>query len=183
MRSERPAPGGPIPQAPVPEGVVIRPARRGDARSMLAMLSAVADERRFIRTERVDVERRRRTRRRFRRSWTADGAEIVAVVEGRVVGHLGVAREEGPVTAHVAALGMAVDRGWRRRGIGAALLAEAFRWARWAGVEKLALAVYPDNEAARALYRRFGFTEEGRLAGHSKKAHGYRDEIVMGRWL
>jgi RimJ/RimL family protein N-acetyltransferase len=181
--SDRPAPGGPVPEAPPPEGVMIRPARRSDARSMLAMLSAVAEERRFIRTEQVDADRRRRTRRRFRRSWTPDGAEIVAVARGRVIGRLGVAREEGPVTAHVAALGMAVDRGWRRRGVGAALLAEAFRWARWAGVEKLALTVYPDNEAALALYHRFGFREEGRLLGHSKKSHGYRDEVVMGRWL
>jgi len=60
---------------------------------------------------------------------------------------------------------------------------EAIRWARQFGVEKLALSVYPDNDAARALYRKFGFLEEGRLTGHSKKSIGYRDEIVMGLWL
>jgi ribosomal protein S18 acetylase RimI-like enzyme len=43
--------------------------------------------------------------------------------------------------------------------------------------------VYPDNEAALELYRRLGFAEEGRLSGHSKKAIGYRDEILMGLWL
>jgi putative acetyltransferase len=43
--------------------------------------------------------------------------------------------------------------------------------------------VYPDNQAARALYRKFGFEEEGRLTGHSKKRIGYLDEVVMGRWL
>ena len=51
------------------------------------------------------------------------------------------------------------------------------------GVEKLALSVYPDNEAALALYQKFGFQEEGRLSGHSKKSIGYRDEVLMGRWL
>ena len=50
-------------------------------------------------------------------------------------------------------------------------------------MEKLALTVYPDNEAARALYGKFGFREEGSLTGHSKKSIGYRDEIVMGLWL
>jgi putative acetyltransferase len=50
-------------------------------------------------------------------------------------------------------------------------------------VEKLELTVYPDNDAARALYTKFGFREEGRLTGRSKKAIGYRDEVVMGCWL
>jgi ribosomal protein S18 acetylase RimI-like enzyme len=34
-----------------------------------------------------------------------------------------------------------------------------------------------------ALYRKFGFKEEGRLTGHSRKSIGYFDEIVMGLWL
>ena len=122
-------------------------------------------------------------RKAFRRSWTPEEANIVAVAEDRVIGHLNVSREENPVTRHVASLGMAVERQWRRRGVGSALLEAALEWAHSVGVEKLALTVYPDNDAARALYRRFGFVEEGRMTGHSKKAIGYRDEIVMGLWL
>jgi putative acetyltransferase len=150
---------------------------------MLAMLAEVAAERRFIRTEDVTGTRARLVRQRFRRSWTPERADVVAVAGDRVIGHLGVAREEGPVTSHVASIGMSVARDWRGRGVGSALLGEAFRWARWAGVEKLALSVYPHNEAALALYEKFGFVVEGRLAGHSKKSYGYEDEIVMGRWL
>ena len=59
----------------------------------------------------------------------------------------------------------------------------AIAWGRQAGVEKLELAVYPDNDAAHALYAKFGFREEGRLSGHSKKRVGYRDEVLMGLWL
>ena len=62
-------------------------------------------------------------------------------------------------------------------------MGEAVRWARAMDVEKLALSVFPDNVAALALYRRFGFVEEGRLTGHSKKEIGYRDEVLMGLWL
>lgn len=150
---------------------------------MLGMLSEVAAEGRFLRIDGVTRLRARDVRRRVRRGWTRDHADVVAVTAGRVVGHLSVAREEGAATRHVASLGMAVARDWRGRGVGSALLAEAFRWARWAGVEKLALSVYPHNEAALALYRKFGFQQEGRLTGHSKKSYGYEDEIVMGRWL
>jgi putative acetyltransferase len=78
---------------------------------------------------------------------------------------------------------MAVAAGRRGRGVGSALLAAALRWAAWAGVEKVTLSVYPHNEPARTLYRKFGFVEEGRLSGHSKKGRRYEDEIVMGRWM
>lgn len=160
----------------------VRPARPGDARSFLEMWREVVAERRFVRTE---TARRsaRHYRRMLRRSWTDDEANIVAVSGNRVIGHLGVAREDGPVTRHVASLGMSVAKDWRGRGVGSALMVDCIRWAREVGVEKLALSVYPDNEAALALYRKFGFIEEGRLSGHSKKSIGYRDEIVMGLWL
>ena len=61
-------------------------------------------------------------------------------------------------------------------------MAEAFRWAVEVGVEKIMLSVYPHNQAAIALYRRFGFVEEGRLVGHSRKSTGYEDEILMSAW-
>jgi putative acetyltransferase len=178
----RPTAAGPEPSAAPPPDVQVRPARPGDAAGWLRHFADVAAEGRFIRTERIDPSRRR-MRRRLRGAWTKRQAYIVAVAEDRVVGTLHIAREEGPVTEHVASIGMSVDKEWRGRGIGSAMLAEAFRWARWAQVEKLGLTVYPHNQAAINLYKKFGFAEEGRLMGHSKKSYGYEDEIVMGRWL
>jgi L-phenylalanine/L-methionine N-acetyltransferase len=160
----------------------VRPSRPTDARPFLEMWQEVVGERRFVRTETVTTSARY-WRKRFRDSWTNDHASLVALHGDRMIGNLDVAREEGTVTRHVASIGMAVARDWRGRGVGSALLAEAVRWAEHAGVEKLGLSVYPDNERARALYRKFGFEEEGRLTGHSKKSVGYLDEIVMGRWV
>jgi putative acetyltransferase len=164
------------------QGVVVRPARPSDARSFLQMWRSVVAEQRFVRTDSVQRSTRH-YRRHFRRSWEDERAVLLAVHRGRVVGHLDISREESGATRHIASLGMAVAADWRRRGVGSALMAEAIRWACEAGVEKVALSVYPDNDAARALYAKFGFREEGRLSGHSKKASGYRDEIVMGLWL
>jgi RimJ/RimL family protein N-acetyltransferase len=163
-------------------GVVIRPATARDAASFLDLYRAVAAEGGFIRTERV-TGTVRRYRRRLRSSWTDREANLVAVAGGRVVGSLGITRDDHPVTRHVATLGMFVDRGWRGLGIGTAMMREALRWARVVGVEKIELTVYPGNETARALYRRFGFVEEGTLVRHSKKAGGYEDEVLMGLWL
>jgi RimJ/RimL family protein N-acetyltransferase len=163
-------------------GAVIRPATGSDAASFLDLYRAVAAEGVFIRTERVSGGVRA-FRRRLRRSWTEREANLVATAGGRVVGSLGIVREDHPATRHVATLGMFVADGWRGRGIGTALLTEAVRWAGSVGVEKIELSVYPRNTAAIGLYRRFGFVREGTLVRHSKKSYGYEDEVLMGLWL
>lgn len=163
-------------------GVEIRPARPSDARSYMQMWSGIVAEGRYVRSETVSHPLRV-YRSRFRRSWTEHEAQIVAIEGDRVVGHVYVMREPHPVTRHVATLGIAVEAEHRGRGIGSALLAEALGWARERGVAKLVLSVYPDNERAIGLYRKFGFTEEGRLARQSRKAYGYVDEILMAVWI
>jgi RimJ/RimL family protein N-acetyltransferase len=51
-------------------------------------------------------------------------------------------------------------------------------------VHKLSLEVFPSNEAAIALYRKFGFVEEGRLRSHYRRQSGELwDVLVMGLLL
>jgi GNAT superfamily N-acetyltransferase len=61
-------------------------------------------------------------------------------------------------------LGIGVARAWRRRGIGAALLAALLAAARRAGFACMSLSVEPDNPAL-SLYRRAGFREAGKSGG------------------
>jgi ribosomal protein S18 acetylase RimI-like enzyme len=161
---------------------VVRPARPGDAGSYLAMWRDVVGERRFVRTEAVRGTVRT-YRRQFRDAVTETHAKLLAVTGDRVVGAIVVERMPHPVNRHVATLGMAVEGPWRGRGVGSALMAAGLRWARSAGVEKVTLEVYPTNEAAVALYRKFGFTEEGQLKRQSLKSYGYEDELIMSKFL
>lgn len=165
-----------------PAGVEIRPAQPRDAAGFLALYREVVAEERFLRTERA-VRTVREARRWFRRPVTSEQAFLLALEGKRVVGWLQVLRERHPVVRHVATFGMAVAADRRGRGIGAALLSEALAWARSQRVAKIEISVYPDNRAALALYRRFGFVEEGRLRRHSRKSFGDQDEILMGIWL
>ena len=182
-RLEAPGPRVTLPIAEPPDGITIRPARPRDVGSYLAFWSAVVAEGRAVRTERVSHSRRD-YRARFRRPWTESEAQIVAVGPGGdVVGHIYVQRESHPVTRHVASLGIAVAADSRGRGVGSALLAAAVAWARGVGVEKIVLSVYPDNTGATALYRKFGFVEEGRLSRQSRKSYGDEDEILMAVWI
>ncbi len=164
-----------------PSGVNIRPSRSSDAASYHRMWKAVVDEGRWVRTESVgSVKDYRRT---LADSWSDDRARFVALAWGQVVGLITIERMTHPVNRHVATLGMAIEASWRGQGLGSALMAHAMRWARQVGIEKITLEVYPDNDGAIALYRKFGFREEGRLAGQSKKSFGYRDEVIMSRWV
>ena len=108
-----------------------------------------------------------------------DGS-LVAVAGGRVIGMVSVeASRHG-----FGEIGMLVERGSRGRGVGGALLAGAQAWARDRGLHKLCLEVFPHNDAAIGLYRKCGFTEEGRRIRHYRRASGeYWDSIIMGRAL
>ena len=123
----------------------------------------VGDERRYLRA--------------IRRS--ADAAVFVAEAGGEIVGRLSLARDAHPASRHVADLGLMVASGWRRRGVGRALLERGVVWARTRGVRKLELHVFPHNEPALALYERFGFVREGYRSAHYRRGDEYLDAILM----
>jgi ribosomal protein S18 acetylase RimI-like enzyme len=156
--------------------VTVRRATAADADAVVAMLVEVAGEGRWIATEApVDVEQRRR--RLVEDIEREDAIVLVAEAGGQPVGELGLHLAR----YGVADLGMAVAAGWRGRGIGSALLAEAIDQARTAGAHKVALQVWPHNAAAIALYERFGFQHEGYLTRHYRRRSGELwDAVVMG---
>ena len=156
--------------------VTVRRATAADADAVVAMLVEVAGEGRWIATEApVDVEQRRR--RLVEDIEREDAIVLVAEAGGQPVGELGLHLAR----YGVADLGMAVAAGWRGRGVGSALLAEAIDQARTAGAHKIALQVWPHNAAAIALYERFGFQREGYLARHYRRRSGELwDAVVMG---
>ena len=153
--------------------VVVRASREDDRLALARLFAEVAEERDGIATEPpVDVEARAA-------SWRLDG-DLLAEADGRVVGsvHVGVSRHG------FGELGMAVARDWRGRGVGAALRAAAIEWARERGLHKLSLSVFPHNEAAIALYRKFGFVEEGRRVKQYRRQSGELwDAVDMGLLL
>ena len=108
-----------------------------------------------------------------------DAAVFVAEVNGLVVARLSLSRDPHPASRHVADLGLMVAVSQRRRGVGTALLDEAVRWARSAGVSKLELHVFPWNEPALALYESFGFEREGYRKAHYARGDELVDAILM----
>ena len=142
---------------------------------MAELFAAVAAERDGIASE-PPVDVAERTDLFARTAATA----TVAVADGASVGmiHVEVSR------VGFADLAMLVDRGWRGRGVGAALVLAAVDWARAEGLHKLCLEVFAHNAPAIALYRKCGFVEEGRRVRQYRRANGeIWDAILMGRPL
>ena len=81
-------------------------------------------------------------------------------------------------------LTIAVAAPWRKRGIGRAILSDAFRQAADAGARAMFLEVGEDNAAALALYRQLGFVKVGERPGYYRRADGSRAlALVMRREL
>lgn len=155
------------------EEFVVRPALDADRLALAALFAAVAEERDGIASEPpVDVEARAAR-------LNLDGS-FVAEAAGALVGSLHL-----EASGHgFGELGMAVALPWRGRGVGTALMEAAVAWAREQGLHKLSLSVFPHNTAAIALYRKFGFSEEGRRIKHYRRASGELwDAIDMGLLL
>lgn len=76
-------------------------------------------------------------------------------------------------------LTLAVRLDARRRGVGAALVAEGAAEAAARGAARLFLEVADDNEAARALYARAGFEEAGRRPRYYARPDGSRRDALL----
>jgi putative acetyltransferase len=108
---------------------------------------------------------------------------LSAELHGEVVGSAGL-HPAGPALRrrHAMHLGISVAREFQGRGVGSALMAALCDYAdHWAGVLRLELTVYTDNEAAIALYRKFGFVIEGTHRAYALRHGEYADVYAMAR--
>ena len=158
----------------------VRPLRRDEVDAVLDLLEEDAEERRWIASE--PPIPRDRWREGFEERMEDDHSVVLAAVDehDEVIGQLDArARKDRP-----AEIGMCVAKDWRRRGVGTALMQACLDWARETGIHKLALQVWPHNDAAIRLYEKFGFEREGILRSHYRRHNGdCWDAIVMGLLL
>ena len=106
---------------------------------------------------------------------------LVAVIEGKVIGCIGLERFENR-RSHVGQFGLAVHDGYAGRGAGTALLAAAIDLAdNWLNLKRLELSVYADNARAIALYERFSFEREGLRRAYAWRNGDYVDSLAMAR--
>jgi putative acetyltransferase len=107
---------------------------------------------------------------------------LVAVVDGEVVGVIGLHAFSRPRINHRGEFGMMVRDDWQGKGVGTALMQAIIDLAdKWLNLARIELNVFTDNEPAIALYRKFGFEIEGTLRKHAFRDGEFVDSYVMAR--
>ena len=107
--------------------------------------------------------------------------ELLAEVEGRIVGAAGIAaRGKKEKIRHRADFGIGIDQAYWGLGIGRALTRACIELARQAGYSQLELEAVADNAHALALYESEGFREYGRNPrGFRSRYTGWQELVYM----
>lgn len=160
-----------------PAGLCIRSAEVNDAEGIAAIANLPGYRAGTLRLPYQTTEETR--------SWLAkpqsNSPALVAVLDGVIVGNAGLRRFEGR-RQHVGSIGMGVHDAYTGRGIGSALIGALLDCAdNWLNIRRVELTVYTDNVAAIALYKRFGFGEEGRCKDFAFRDGSYVDALSMAR--
>ena len=96
---------------------------------------------------------------------------LVAVIDGEVIGVIGLHTSSRPRVNHKGEIGMMVRDDWQGKGVGVAMMRAVIDLAeKWLNLARIELTVFTDNEPAIALYRKFGFEIEGTL-----RKYAFRD--------
>ena len=114
-----------------------------------------------------------------------NGIEILAIVDGKVVGMAGIeAVGKKFKVRHRADLGISVLKEYWGLGLGKALMLACIQCAKDAGYAQVELNVVAENERALSLYRSVGFEEFGRNPrGFVSRTSGDQELVYMLRSL
>ncbi|MBP6561912.1 MAG: GNAT family N-acetyltransferase [Neisseriaceae bacterium] len=106
--------------------------------------------------------------------------KLVAVLDDQVVGMIGLVVESNARRRHVASIGIGVDQGFIRRGIGRGLIKAVIALSeQWLNLRRLELTVFTDNVGAISLYEQCGFVIEGTSRGYAFRDGADHDVYQM----
>lgn len=112
-----------------------------------------------------------------------NAVDLVAELDGKVIGHLGILTNVNPRRKHVASFGVAVNPAFQGRGAGKALIREMIALCdNWLNIVRLELTVFTDNPRAIGLYEACGFVREGVARADMFKNGRFVDGLHMARF-
>ena len=114
-----------------------------------------------------------------------DGVELVAEIDGRIVGQAGIeSLGRTDKVKHRADFGISIDEEYWGLGMGRALTRACIELAKQAGYKQLELQAVADNAHALALYESEGFVAFGRNPrGFRSRLTGWQTLVYMRREL
>jgi ribosomal protein S18 acetylase RimI-like enzyme len=162
--------GDPLPVVPMTAAL---------AASFRACLDTVAREKRFL--AQIEAPPLERVQQFVADGIDKDAVQFVALDGDRVVGWADVFPDWAHAVAHRGHVGMGVHPDYRGRSLGTRLLSACLTKAAAQGMTRIELEVRADNDVAIGLYRKLGFTEEGRMRRGMRFDGSYFDTLRMAR--
>lgn len=109
---------------------------------------------------------------------------ILLALDGEtIVGNGCIDGNGNPRFRHRRNLAISVRKAYWGNGIGSGLMERLIAFARGTGAEVISLEVRSDNDRAKALYRKFGFTSFGVFRKFFKLGEAYFDADYMNLYL
>jgi len=109
---------------------------------------------------------------------------LLACIDSVIVSQMTVNSSQRLRIRHAVEFGISVDKEYWGLGIGTAMLEYLLSWAETNPVvRKVNLQVLESNEKAIHLYKRLGFTLEGKKLKDNYQDGVYSDVLLMGKWF
>jgi RimJ/RimL family protein N-acetyltransferase len=169
--------------------VIVRSAKDEDAAQLLECTKACVKDGTGLITEVSEYMRTKDQELMRIKTFSANANDIMLIAEDQktkmLIGMLDFKTGKRRRLAHTGDFGMAVHPAWRQKGVGSLLLNALIEFAiANKHIEKINLRVLGTNERAIALYKKFGFAEEGTAKREIKWNDGtYSDELIMAKFV
>lgn len=168
---------------PLKEKYCIRAGTIADAEGTFEVQKAVIAEGGYLMTAPEEFVKTIEQHEEWIKRITASEREALFVAErdGEVAGFIMFQSPGRKRLSHTGTFGIMISKEHRGQGLGKLLLKTLLDWAEQNPViEKVSLAVFSTNVRAIALYKSFGFIEEGRKVNEVKFGDNeYADDILM----
>lgn len=166
---------------------IIREARIDDAKNLLAFLQKVGSESDNLTFDAKGFPFTELQEREYLdlRMCSHNNITLLALEGERIIGSLGIDTPSFERLSHRGEMGISVLKECWGQGVGSALLEGMLAWIDEGetGLRKIDLTVREDNARALALYRKFGFRQEGRVSRLVAIGNVFYDGITMGLLL
>ena len=165
----------------------IREAGIDDAKNLLAYLQQVGSESDNLTFDAKGVPFTEEQERAYLdlRMCSPNTITLLAMEGEKIIGSLGIDTPSFERLSHRGEMGISVLKEYWGQGVGSALLEAMFSWIRDnpTRLRKIDLTVREDNDRAIALYKKFGFQEEGKVTRLVAIGNTFYDGITMGLLL
>ena len=165
------------------EGLIIREVIATDASTLIEYVNKVVGESNFLTLGVGDFNKTVEEEEKIIEDHSSAKNRIflVAEINGNVVGLLNVNASNKPRIEHIGDFGVTVLKDHWGKGIGSSLIEAMLDWAKSTEIiRKINLNVQANNEAAIALYKKYGFEIEGIIRRDSFIDGKFYDSYAMG---